>query len=222
MKEKEGDGEEKKKVGKQAENFPGEKLQKPELTPEQVEERLFLSGLLFEQTEQLTKKEQKRRREREREIFESQIIELGDGRKFTLKELQSFVVVVKEPYVALFPNDVAFFSEVYRLNGILQDPKKYRKPYFVSQIIRRIIYGRFGLEVLPALEHLNPITVGGFRKYKLSQHLNSEGKEKIIQFRDDAIGLMKEYPAMEWYSFEKEYSKRYGLIFQISLFDKEG
>lgn len=210
--------EEKKKLN-QLNNFPGENLKKPELTPEQLEERLLTSGRLFEETERLTEQEQRRKRKRDKEIFESRIIELGDGRKFTVKELQSLVIGEREAYVALFPNDSPFFSEVFRLNGIKQDPKQYSKPYIVSQIVRRIIYDRFESEVLPALDHLNPITVGGFRQYKLSQYLNKEGKDKVIRFREEAIELMKEYPDLEWYQFEKEYSKRHKLVFQPSLFE---
>ena len=218
--EKKKNEDEKKRLD-QLNDFLGEKLQNPEITPEQQEERLFLSGLLFERTEHLSEEEQKRKRKREREIEENRIIELSDGRKFTLKELRNLVVGIRQPYEALFPNDNEFFSEVFRLLGIQSDPKKYSKPRIVSQVIRRIIYGRFQAELLPALDHLNPIVAGGFRKYKLSQYMNGEGKKKVVQFRDEAIQLMKEFPDLNWYSFEKEYSKRFKLSFQRSLFDLE-
>lgn len=217
---KKKDEEEKKKLD-QLNGFQGEKLQNPEITPEQKEERLLISGMLFKQTEEFTEEEQKRKRKREKEIFESQIIELGDGRKFTLKELITLVVGKRQPYKALFPNENDFFPQSFRLLGIQGDPKKYSKPRILSQVIRRIIYGRFQAEVLPALDHLNPIVTGGFRKYKLSQYMNGEGKQKIIQFRDDAIELMKTFPDLDWYGFEKAYCKKYDLPFQKSLFDKE-
>ncbi|KAA9341152.1 P63C domain-containing protein [Larkinella humicola] len=212
--------EEKKKLD-QLNGFQGEKLQKPELTPEQQEERLLISGMLFKQTEQFTEEELKRKRKRQKEIFESRIVELADGRQFTIKELHSLVVGIRQAYVSLFDNTTDFFSQVYRLCGIQGDPKKYTKPYKVSRIIRRIIYARFQVEVLPALEFFNPVVLGGFRRYKLSQYLNDEGKKKIIEFRKQAEEMMKTYPDLDWYRFEKAYCKKYDLPFHRSLFDTE-
>lgn len=149
-------------------------------------------------------------------------VELGDGRSFTIRELRSPVVTIREAYVALFPNDVRFFFHVYRLCGIDRDEKIYRKPYIVSQIMRRIIYTRFSAEVLPTLEHLNPISRGGFRQYKLSQYLDKDGKKMLIKFRDEAIEMMETYPYGEWYRFEKDYAKKHGITFQLNCFKERG
>jgi|GEM_PF-1510964 len=212
--------EEKNKLGQQ-DGFQGEKLQKPELTPEQQEERLLISGMLFKQTDQISEDELNRRKKRQKEIFESRIIEFSGQRKFTVKELLTLVVGIREAYVALFDNSTDFFPQVYRVYGIQGDPKNYRKPYKVSRILRRLIYTRFQVEVLPALEHLNPVLPGGFRRYKLSQYLNGDGKSMIIQFREEAEKMMSGFSALDWYSFEKSYCKIYKLPFQRSLFDKE-
>jgi hypothetical protein len=217
-KSEESKKEEKKKLD-HLNDFPGEKLQNPELSPEQKEERAFLSGLLFEQTEQFTENDQQRKRSKE--DLENQIIELSDGRKISVKDLRAPVVGKKQPYMVLFPKESEFFSEMFRLNWPDKDPTKYSKPYMASQYLIRVIYNRFNREVLPALKMLNPIVTGGFRKHKLSQYLDGDAKEQIIQFREDAVSLMKEFPDLDWYRFEKEYCKRYGLPFQKSVFDVE-
>lgn len=217
--EKKRKEEEKKKLD-QSDGFLGEKLKKPELTPEQQEERLLTSGMLFRQTEQLNEEEVKKKRKRQREIFESRIIEFSDGRTSTIKQILSLVVGLRQAYESLFDNTTDFFPQTYRVYGIVGDPRKYIKPYKVSRIVRRLIYARFQIEVLPALELLNPI-LGGFRRYKLSQYLNSDGKKMIIQFRKDAEEMMKGYGDLDWYSFEKAYCKKYNLPFQKSCFDKE-
>lgn len=64
---------------------------------------------------------------------------------------------------------------------------------------------------------MNPLISGHIRKYKLSQFLNAEGKEKMKGFIEDANTVMKE--CTTWYEFELKYTKKYNLPVQLKFMD---
>jgi len=186
---------------------------KPELSEEAKQERLFLSGMLIQQTEDLVKEAQKRKAKREAET-----IELRSGVKISLAEINSVVTAMRQPYEPKFPNEVPFYKEMYRLkNWTHLDPNDYIKPPIVAKWTLEIIYGRFTKDVLPALETLNPAFSNGIRLHKHFQFLTQEAQEKLIEFRDDAIRVMK--TCSSWYEFRKKLHAEYGVPYQIDIFE---
>lgn len=187
---------------------------KPELTEEAKEERALLAGMLIQQTDDRAELELQRKKRREEEIFE-----LRSGAKISLAELDAVVSANRQPYEPKFPRTIPFFREIYRLNGwTVSNADKYTKPGIVGRWIREIIYGRFGKEVLPALEVLNPYLSNGLRLHKLFQFLTPQAQEKLIHFRDQAIALMK--TCATWDEFRKKLFAEYKVPYQLSAFEK--
>lgn len=192
--------------------FQGENLSHSEISEEQRQERLFLTGLILEKTDGLIKAHKARKKKKDEEI-----IELYSGRRITHK---AYVSSKRRPYFAEFPNDNGFFFQIFRINFPHLDYKKYRKPPVVGEILKQIVYGRFPLEVYHILDVLNPILPGGTRKYKLFQNLNNDGLTLLRQFRDEAEQLMKEFEYGQWYAFRKELLRKYKVPMQLNIFEE--
>lgn len=197
-------------------NVPDEGTKKKvEISKEAQAERAFLSGMLLQQTEDLVKEDLERKKKRDEEI-----IELNSGVKISIGEINTLITSTRQPYTPKFPNDVPFFSEIYRLNNWSHlDPNNYTKPSIVGVYISEIIYGRFSKDILPALRVLNPMLPGGTRKDKHFQYLNEDGQKYVNQYRDEAIVLMK--TCDNWYDFRKKLFDKYKVPYQILLFDKD-
>jgi hypothetical protein len=181
-----------------------------EISKEALEERHLLEGLLLQRTERQAAEDQELRRRRYEEEFE-----LWSGKKISLKQLDDVISAARQPYEAVFPNTIPFFKEMYRLLGWSdRNPNSFSKPGIVGRYIKELIYARFHGDVLPVLRTL--AMPGGVRQAKFFQFLNEVGKEKLIQFRDDVIEVMKE--CSSWDEFRFKYGRRHGLPVQKSLF----
>ncbi|NHE56488.1 P63C domain-containing protein [Cyclobacterium plantarum] len=187
---------------------------KVEITKEAEQERKFLSGMLIQKTEDLVEEAKRRKREKEEEKFE-----LRNGTFISIAELREIITANLQPYKSHFPNTQPFFSEIYRLNEWTDlNPNDYIKPPIVGTWINEIIYSRYSKEVLPALRILNPSLPSGIRKFKHFQFLTEEGQNKLNQFRDEAIALMKE--SKSWIEFRRKLLQKHGVPYQSEMFDK--
>jgi hypothetical protein len=183
-----------------------------EISKEALEERQILAGLLLQRTERQAEESRKLRQKRYEEEFE-----LRSGVKISLKQLDEVVTAARQPYEAMFPNSIPFFKEMYRLLGWNdKDPDSFVKPNVVGKYLKELIYARFHTDVLPALQTL--AMPDGVRRAKFFQFLNEVGQEKLTQYRDEAIQLMKE--CKSWYEFRVKYGQRYGLPVQKALFER--
>ncbi|AHM62346.1 hypothetical protein D770_20485 [Flammeovirgaceae bacterium 311] len=186
-----------------------------EISKEAEQERLYLSDLLIQRTENFAEEARLRKKKREEET-----IELHSGVKISISQINELLTAQRQPYSPKFPNSSAFFSEIYRLNAWKDlNPNDYIKPPIVAVWINEIIYGRFTKEVLRALQVLNPASPIGLRLYKHFQFLNEEGQARVIQYRDEAIALMK--TCSTWYEFRIKLHTEYGVAYQIKMFEEK-
>lgn len=173
-----------------------------EISQEKLEERLLLTGLLIQKTDELAKEAQKRKQAREREE-----IELRSGIKISIQGIRDFIIANARPYSPMFPNTNPFFPEMYRLNGWNdRDPHEWIKPLQVPNWLNEIIYGRFPKDVLPSIQILNPYLPGlCIRGYKNFQFLNEQGLSLVVQFRDEAVNVMQS--CSTWHEFRMRFSQ---------------
>jgi len=191
---------------------PIDNLRHVEISPEDKEERLLLGGLLLQQTTDFYREKAEKKKQRDQEA-----IELIGGGTISLGALKALVVAKRQPYEAHFPNSVPFFSEIYRLNGWNDlDPKEFIKPAVVAVWINELIYNRFSQQVLSTLRALNPKKSSGGRFYKHFQFLTPEGQTELIQYRDEAISLMR--TCSTWYEFRVKLFKAHNVPYQVDLF----
>lgn len=120
----------------------------------------------------------------------------------------------------MFSNEIAYYSEIYRLNGWDDlNPNDFIKPMNVAIWTNEIIYGRFYKDVLPAIQIMNPFVPGTCVRWnKNYNYFNNEGIKMLIKYRDEAITIMK--TCSTWHEFRVKYGKEYGVTYQGSLFDK--
>ncbi|GAB2469655.1 hypothetical protein GCM10011375_40270 [Hymenobacter qilianensis] len=192
--------------------FPIENIRHVEISQEEKLERSLLSGLLLQQTEDLNRKQQELKKQRDQEV-----IELIGGGTTSLGALKALIASKRQPYEPRFPRSIPFFSEIYRLNGWHDlDPASYIKPAVVAVWINELIYNRFSQEVLPTLRVFNPKRFGGSRAYKHFQFLNAEGQAELEQYRDEAIALMQ--TCSTWYEFRAKLFVVHSVPYQVELF----
>lgn len=178
-------------------------------SPEQEQEALFLIQSRGESIQQAAERKKKQLDE---------TVELLSGQLTTVGGLNGLHIQTNAlPYEALFPNSSPFFEHLLRLNWPGADPKKYVKPPGVGQAIIEIIYGRFPREVFPILNVLNP-RKGGYRARKLFQHLDANGQALVVQYRDEAIEIMKTCADLDWIGFRQKLFNTYGVPYQTELF----
>ena len=121
--------------------------QRPEISEKSRTERDFLAGMLIQQTEELAEVKRRRKEQKGKEL-----IELIDGRTFTIDELKRYVTPDPQPYQPRFPNEVPFFKEIFRLLGLEGDPNNYIKPHLsktflsVNKISQSAFLRQFWLE----------------------------------------------------------------------------
>lgn len=184
-----------------------------ELSEDALRERELLSSLILQNTDDLTIEAKLRKKRRDEEEFE-----LLSGRKISIQQINDFVTGIKKPYEAMFPNAIPFFKEMYRLlKWGDKDPASYVKPAIVGKYINQVIYYRFHQDVQPALRAF--AMPDGVRIAKFFQYLTDEGQSKLIEYRDQAIEMMKE--CTEWYEFELKYGAKYNVPVQKRLFESE-
>lgn len=193
---------------------PAKEDKKVEISEKAQQERLFLSGLLIQQTENLVKEAKKRKKKIEEELFE-----LRSGEKISIKKINAIVNGSKNHYGSMFPNDNPFFKEIYRLyKWDHLNPNDFFKPAEVAVLINEIIYGRFNREVLSAIHILNPYIGFCVRGHKNYQFLTKEGIELLKKYREEAIDIMRTCSTI--HEFRVKYFAAYGIPFQGSLFEK--
>jgi hypothetical protein len=180
-----------------------------EVSPEALAQRQKIEDLLIFGAD-LYAKETTSKRQRDQEE-----IELLSGKKITIEEIKSTVTALRQPYAPMFGNDIPFFTEMYRLLGLTENPHSFSKPAYIGKYINQIIYARYHKDVQPALQAL--AVPGGIRMNKFFQFLTTEGQEKLQQFRDEAIAIMKE--CSTWYEFRVKYGKQYNLPVQKRMFE---
>lgn len=189
---------------------------KVEISDESRQEREFIGGMLFAQTEGLVKLEKELKKARN-----ATVIELGNGEKKTVAELNMgrFVTSTIQPYLPKFPNSNSFFAESFRILGIVdRNPNEYIKPKQCREFLLRYIYGRFEKETFLSLIALNPYVFGQGRSCKLFQHLVAEGQAEVEKFRDQAIDMAKKFKDGDYYGFAQAMHSTYGVPYQTRLF----
>lgn len=185
-----------------------------EVTPERLLEIGSITSFIIRQAED-DAKEQARRKEKK----DAEIIELLGGNKTTFGALSALVTPKRGPYKSLFPNTEDFWREIFRTNGWHDlDPTKYAKPRIVGKWVCELIYDRYTKEVLPAVRQYNPMVCNGFRLHKHFQFLTLEAQAMLVQYRDEAIALMKQ--CTTWTEFRQKYLLKYGIGYQTPLFEK--
>jgi P63C domain len=183
----------------------------------QIEEaRQFLMDSILEQTENLTAKQAvKKNKEKEDEI-----LQLIGGGSLSISQWKSFLTNHANQHPYLFPNDVPFYTEIYRLNKWDNlNPYSFTKPPAVAHWTNILIYNRFPKELLPVIQIINPFISGTCLRWdKNYNYLNDEGYLMAIKFRDQAIEMMKK--CSTWHEFRLKMSKEHGVpyVYQKEMF----
>ena len=187
-----------------------------ELTEEQRRERASVVGKLFEEKAGLIKTRAEREQQKKQELVELH------GTVLTMGEVLRLISVDPSPYTPEFSYSTSnYFKELYRLYYPKRDFKEYPKPWYMSQLFRELIYGRFDRTILPALDKLNPLLSGTkARKHKLFQYLNTIGKDELRQYRDETVDVAKNCPDEQWYEFRKRLHEAHRVPYQLKIFQK--
>lgn len=197
--------------------------EKRKLTDEELEKKRqieeakqFLMDSILEQTEKLTAKQAaKKSKEKEDEI-----LHLLGGGSFSISQWKSFLTNHANQHPYLFPKDVPFYTEIYRLNKWDDlDPTAFTKPPAVALWTNLLIYGRFPKELLPAIQIMNPFVSGTCIRWdKNYNYLNDEGYKMAVKFRDQAIEVMK--TCNTWHEFRLKMAKEHGVpyVYQNPMF----
>ena len=188
------------------------------ITQKETEDRSQLKLLLIQGAEQkVSDKFSDKNLDRKNEI-----IELLSGKVINLtlekEKLEIVVATAKKEYSPRVPQE--YYREINRLNSWNKsDDKIYQKPPIVGRYTNEIIYSRYHKDVLPVLQHLNPYISLGTRDSKHFQWLTESGQKQYDIFIQDAISVMKE--CNNWYEFRVKHAKRFGVSFQLNLFEKK-
>jgi hypothetical protein len=182
-----------------------------ELTSAQLEARQQDTLFLLEGPEELIRKSKERDEKRQREV-----IELQSGQTRTL---ESYLTAAPLPYFPKFPNDVPFYSELYRVADLNDEwnPDEFHKPAIIAVLTNELIYSRFGKTMITELRRRTIIQ--GIRVKKFFQYFDVEGQKKVIEFRDQSIDMLKDFKAGQLYEFRLAYSTKYGTSFQLKIKD---
>ncbi|MEQ9100291.1 MAG: P63C domain-containing protein [Imperialibacter sp.] len=136
-------------------------------------------------------------------------------------DLDRLEVVCKElgEYERRFVGE--YYEQIFRLNNwkFTENQPIAQKPNIVGKWTKEIIYSRFGKEVLPALELLNPYERIGIRRFKHHQYLNEEGLIKLNRFIQEAIDVMK--ICNDWYEFRQKLYELHFVPYQLDIYEEE-
>jgi hypothetical protein len=136
--------------------------------------------------------------------------------QLSIETVKKLVLASAKMHAVTFPQ--VFYKEMFRLKGWkVTGVNVYRKPWLVAKYTKEVIYGRFTREILMAIQIQNPYIVPGVRRFKHFQYLNELGHEKLVQFIDEAVVVMKE--STSWYEFRVKMFQQYGLPYQVDLFN---
>jgi hypothetical protein len=178
------------------------------------EQQLQLTELLTKSADQRALDDKKRREQRKYDE-----VQLRGGEVVKISDLLADAVDQRQPYEAIFPNSNPFFREIFRLMGLDEaDASKYNKPGIVGRNLVILIYLRFSQgETLVSYLRAKAVP-NGIRTAKFFQFLNAAGIEKAKQFRDEAIEMMQQFNANEWYPFYRAFGKRFRIPVQLNAF----
>jgi len=179
-----------------------------ELTEAELAMRQHQTSFLLEGPEVLIRQDEERKKIRNQEV-----IELRSGELITF---ETYLADGLREYFPIFPNSNPFFSEMFRLVGNRWkgwNPHAYTKPLEAKIYLIEIIYYRFSRQAIATLKS----KVKRGRSHKLFQLLNEEGLDKVIQFRDEAVAMMKEYKDGSIYEFRVAYANRFKTPMQLEL-----
>ena len=152
---------------------------------------------------------------------ENEKIKFIGGAEFSLNEIKNIVNPHPQGYDPIFPNTVAYYTEIYRLNKWDDlNPHDFIKPACVAGWTDALIYNRFPKEVLPAIQVLNSTVMGFIRLYKHYQFLTEEGLLMAINYRNEAIEVMK--GCNTWHQFRLEMKNKHDVpyIYQKNMFEE--
>ncbi len=166
-----------------------QQIPKPETSSVPIQNKQSLVDMLTQGAENFAQESTKKKRESEYEKVKFML----NGKEISLKEIRELVASKVMPYFPIFPNDIPFYKEIYRLMGWHDlDPNKFTKPRSVANLTLAIIYKRFPADVLASIHVLNGYLPNCWvREYKNFQFLNEEGQRQVKVFRDEAIEVMK-------------------------------
>lgn len=151
---------------------------------------------------------------------ERETIELMGGRKTSLHEEQTRKAKLIESIPQNYgPKYSQFFSELGRLaKWTDEEIKRFAKPQIAPKFINKYIYARFPPDVVNHILENNPYIKWWVRQHKHYLFLGEDGILMLEKFIDDAVTVMRESSTV--YEFEKEYSRRFGIGFQSTLFEE--
>jgi len=147
-------------------------------------------------------------------------IELIGGRKTSIHEEEKRKAKLIESIPQNYgPKYSQFFSEIGKLaKWTDEEIKRFAKPQIAPKFINKYIYGRFPPDVVSHLLERNPYIKWWVRQHKHYLFLGEDGILMLEKFIDDAVTVMRESSTV--YEFEKEYSRRFGLGFQSTMFEE--
>lgn len=121
-----------------------------------------------------------------------------------------------QPYVKTFPRE--FYEQIYRLHGWAITPESLRnRPGIVGAWTIELIYKRFPSGMVEELRSRNPRTSSGELLHKHFQLLTTEGLDKLNEFIQEAIDMMKS--CAYWSQFMSQFARKCGKSWQTHIFD---
>jgi len=176
---------------------------KNNLTPDDIVDRVSENLRLFKEADDFAKKALEGKERKKKEQFALQSGEL--------RTLESYTITQDPmPYIALFGKDVPFFKEMFRVCDIDDkwNPNSYPKPPIAGVLMNELVWRRLGgkklVDALRAKAFRN-----GERRYKFSQFFDADDKAKVIQFRTEAIEMMKDINRGNLYEFRRQYAIKF-------------
>lgn len=187
-----------------------------EISEKSLVERQLLDKMFSANADAKAESDKRRRKAMEATIT------LLDGRETNIIQIHERFTPKPLPYKALFPNKNPFFANALRMHGLGHiDPKIYVKPKCIREFILHAIYNRFpkSKELMRAINSVNPVLPSGFRLRKLSQHVDSQGREQIEKYREDANKIMSN--CQTEYECKEKLHSEHGVPYQTDAFKKK-
>lgn len=121
-----------------------------------------------------------------------------------------------QPYVKTFPRE--FYEQIYRLHNWSITPESIRnRPGIVGAWTIELVYKRFPSGMVEELRSRNPRLSSGDLLHKHFQLLTTEGMDKLNDFIQEAIDMMKS--CTYWTQFMSKFARKCGKVWQSDIFD---
>ncbi|MFI4954916.1 MAG: P63C domain-containing protein [Gammaproteobacteria bacterium] len=158
---------------------------------------------------------------------ENERIELIGGVGISIKLIRETIAGRLNKYPAPFKQE--WYDLIFKLNRNSNDvdpshqwsaenAAKFIKPSEVADYTNEIIYGRFPEGILPVLQNLNPYIGLNIRAHKNYQFLTEGGYQQVKDFIEQSLNMMK--TCTNWYEFRVKYNRKYGVPYQIDVFEE--